>query len=135
MGSNIWSAYVRAVSPRAERQEDIAAKIGVKQATVSRWLTGKSVPDEGAPVAAFAKAYGRNVLEAFVAAGLLTEEDAGRGLPVSSRRFLAGLRDAATSSDGAVYDAIRRNPRLGNSLSQDQAAGLDQSHKRARRRS
>lgn len=98
----LWSVYVDAVAPREQhRQEDIAEASGVTQATVSRWLNGKVVPDRAVEVAAFAKAYGRNVLEAFVAAGLLSEDEIGRGLPASSRRYLAELRERSAEEEGA----------------------------------
>lgn len=95
MTTTLWSAYVAAVAARAgvERQQDIGDRVGVSQAAVSRWVRGLQVPDEPAVVAAFAKAFDRNVLEAFVVAGMLDEDDAGRGLPRSSRTFLAQLRE------------------------------------------
>lgn len=92
----IWADYVRAVvamtTPGAD-QTTIAKKAGTTQGTISRWMGGRYLPDKAAPVAAFAQAYGRNVLEAFVAAGMLDEETAGRGLPASSVWFLRSLSD------------------------------------------
>lgn len=105
MGSSLWSAYVRSVAPR-ERQEDIAEKTGVSQSTISRWASGTVVPSEPAKVAAFARACGRNVLEAFVAADMLDEADAGRGLSAKSRRYLADLREQA-ATELAARAAIR----------------------------
>lgn len=102
MGTNLWAAYVAAVVPSGERQEDIGKRVGQTQATISRWLSGKTAPDEAAAVAAFAKAYKRNVLEAFVAAGFLDEAEAGSGLPDESRDFLADVRK------DPAYHAFRR---------------------------
>jgi transcriptional regulator with XRE-family HTH domain len=70
-----WWDYVQQVSEGAS-QVDIAKKVDISSATVSRWKTNAAAGDP-APVAAFARAYGRPVLEAFVAAGFLTAEEAG----------------------------------------------------------
>ena len=117
MGTNLWAAYVAVVVPSGERQEDTGKRVGQTQATISRWLNGKAAPDEAAAVAAFAKAYNRNVLEAFVAAGFITEAEAGRGLPAESRRALVlrlgGYRISEIShrlhtSQAAVQRALAR---------------------------
>lgn len=114
MGSNIWAAYVRAVTS-GEKQEVTAEKIGQSQGNISKWKTGKVVPDEAAVVAQFAQAYGRNVLEAFVAAGFLGESDAGRGLPAASRRYLAEVRrdhEEAAAALAAIRERLpARSPR------------------------
>lgn len=54
-------------------QEAIGEKVGMSQSAVGRWKMSSPKP-EG--VAAFARAFNRPVLEAFVAAGFLTDEDA-----------------------------------------------------------
>lgn len=108
METDLWAVYVTVVSAGAEeRQQDVAERSGVTQATISRWAGGKATPTNPAKVAAFAKAYGRNVLEAFIAAGMLEEEDAGRGLPARSRRYLAELRGLPAGVDPVAYLAIR----------------------------
>ncbi|WP_374457753.1 helix-turn-helix domain-containing protein [Nocardioides sp.] len=109
----IWAHYVRTVAESEEPGSDqaaIAARVGVSQGTVSRWLGGRYLPDKAAVVAAFAKAYGHNVLEAFVAAGMLTELEAGRGLPATSRRFLQQLSEGTST----VYDAMAAHPDQGD---------------------
>lgn len=68
-----WWQYVQSITEGAQ-QKDIASNLGVDQSTVSRWKTG--VPGKPENVAALARAYRRPVLEAFVAAGFLTERDA-----------------------------------------------------------
>lgn len=90
---NLWARYVREVTQGAT-QSDVAAKCEppVNQSTVGRWLRGDYTPTDAATVAAFALGHGRNVLEAFVAAGMLTEADAGEGLPKESVDYLAALR-------------------------------------------
>lgn len=70
-----WSTYVRALT-RDEPQDRVGRKAGVNGSTVHRWRNG-SRPGRPAEVAALAVAYGGNVLEAFVAAGYLTPEQAG----------------------------------------------------------
>lgn len=72
--SVMWWDYVQQVAKGA-KQAEIAEKAGVNQVTVSRWKKGA---DSARPenVAAFARAYDRPVLEAFVAAGFLTAEEA-----------------------------------------------------------
>ena len=70
-----WSRYVHALT-RGEPQDAVGRKAGVNGSTVHRWRNG-SRPGRPAEVAALAVAYGGNVLEAFVAAGYLTAEQAG----------------------------------------------------------
>lgn len=67
-----WWQYVTAVGGGAS-QAAIARRAGLSPATVSRWQSSEPHPRN---VAAFALAYGRPVLEAFVAAGFLTDEQA-----------------------------------------------------------
>lgn len=72
-----WSTYVTRLT-RGETQQQVADRIKVAdQTTVGRWRKGTTTPRDTAVVAAFAQAYGGNVLEAFVAAGFLTREEAG----------------------------------------------------------
>lgn len=84
--AHAWSAYVRRVIGD-DRQADAAARTGVDQTTISRWLN----PRPGAvgslrihPVVAFARGYEQPVLEALLAAGLLEPgdiEDRGQLVP------------------------------------------------------
>lgn len=76
---NTWYDYVRHISGNAT-QKTIAEAADVDQTTVSRWKEGAFSPSPGA-VSALARNYGRNVLEAFVAAGFLTDEEAGTPPP------------------------------------------------------
>lgn len=77
---NTWSEYVRSLAG-TEPQESVGEKVGVSGSTISRWRNGKSKPVP-AEAASFAVKYGGNVLEAFVAAGFLTDEEAGIQPPV-----------------------------------------------------
>lgn len=68
-----WWEYVERVA-QTSRQRDISDKTSLDPSAVSRWKTGH-VP-KADMVATFARAYGRPVLEAFVAAGFLTAAEA-----------------------------------------------------------
>lgn len=69
-----WWAYVERVAS-GDSQATIAAAARVSPPTVSRWSTQKQGVDPQ-NVATFARSYGRPVLEALVAAGFLTAEEA-----------------------------------------------------------
>lgn len=70
-----WIDYVREVAGQDAPQTEIARAAKVTGPTVSRWLSGgQGVAPEAA--AEFARHYRRPVLEAFVAAGFLTAEEA-----------------------------------------------------------
>lgn len=69
-----WGTYVTEHSGN-DINRVVAAKIGVTEPNVSRWKRTDQVP-RAETVAAFARAYGRPVLEAFVAAGFLTAREA-----------------------------------------------------------
>lgn len=72
-----WSTYVKRMT-RGQTQQQVADQAKVAdQTTVGRWRRGTTSPKDPAVVAAFAQAYGAPVLEAFVAAGFLTREEAG----------------------------------------------------------
>lgn len=68
-----WWSYVEQVTEGAAG-EQIARRLEVSGATVSRWKTVTPRPEMAAR---FAREYGRPVLEAFVAAGFLTGIEAG----------------------------------------------------------
>lgn len=90
----MWIAYVRAVIGD-DTQTRAGERTMLGQTTIGRWLNGAKAPTEAAKVAAFAQGYGRNVLEAFVAAGMLTDDQASKGLSAKSRMFLRSLSDPA----------------------------------------
>lgn len=90
--NDTWIRYVRTVIGE-DTQTRAGERTQLGQTTIGRWLNGAKAPTEAAKVAAFAQGYGRNVLEAFVAAGMLSEEQAGAGLPKSSVWFLRSLSD------------------------------------------
>lgn len=69
-----WSDYVREVIGD-DQQVEAARKSGLDQTAISRWLKNDHVPKPEL-AARFARAYNRPVIEAFVAAGFLTPEEA-----------------------------------------------------------
>ena len=85
-----WPEYVRGLS-RGDNQVAIEARTSIDQGTVSRWLRGKTTPSP-AQAAKFAQSYEGNVLEAFVAAGFLTAEEAG--IPPAAPQGFAAMIDA-----------------------------------------
>jgi len=76
MSMKEWSAFVRRVSG-GKNQLEIAAKTGLAQTNIGRWLRGESVLPKAQSVVAFARAYGQSPIEALVAAGFITAEEAG----------------------------------------------------------
>lgn len=84
---NIWAQYVSELT-RGHRIEDVGKVAGVNGSTVSRWKRGESpAPRNPAVAAKLAVTYGGDVIEAFIAAGYLTAEEAGR----KSERPLSGV--------------------------------------------
>lgn len=73
-----WHEYVQRVIGE-DRQVEVARKTGLDQATISRWLNPATSMSRrtSQSVAAFARGYGRSVLEAFVVAGFLSKSEAG----------------------------------------------------------
>lgn len=101
-----WITYTATVSDGATLST-IARKIGISHSTVSRWSNTDPKPKD---VVAFARAYGRPVLEAFVAAGFITESDA-QARPASlsvlkSTELLEELRRRITP-DGQIHSSPR----------------------------
>ena len=139
-----WPEYVRRLS-RGDNQVTIEARTSIDQGTVSRWLNGKTTPSP-AQAAKFAQSYDGNVLEAFVAAGFLTAEEAGVP-PVAPQGFAAmidadpdlspeakihikdqyGLLKAASAQSRALQlcEQILRNGKLDDETRQRLLATLD----------
>jgi hypothetical protein len=70
-----WSAYVRRVVGTMN-QIDIAARTGLAQTNVGRWLRGAPGQPRANSAVQFARAFDQSPLEALVAAGYLTAEEA-----------------------------------------------------------
>lgn len=104
---SMWAAYLEAVSGE-DTQTDIANRLGIAQSTVSRWLDGRTVPTNSAVVAKFAQVYGRNPIEAMVAAGMLDLITAGAALTDDDRKFLRRVGATNRSrSDAAATKRLR----------------------------
>lgn len=97
-GANrLWAAYVQAVAGNMPAQaivDRIAERVGsgISQPTVSRWMRGQFSGElKPANVAAFATAFDRPVLQAFLAAGLLSRSDVEKGLTADDIVFVVNL--------------------------------------------
>lgn len=75
-----WSEYVVRICG-SDQGRDFEAKTGLDGSTLSRWKSGRGGGVNAEKVAAFARGYGRPVLEAFVEAGFISEEEAGAAPP------------------------------------------------------
>lgn len=116
--NRLWASYVAAVAgdmPAQAIADQIAERVGkgVTQPTVSRWLNGRHSGElRPGSVAAFATAFDRPVLEAFLAAfltsGLLSVKDVENGLDSDSVAFVIGLETSNVSSPRRSSRARRR---------------------------
>lgn len=92
-----WEAFVRNTIG-TDQQKQAAVRAGIDQSAISRWLkTG--TPGTAENVAAFARGYNRPVLEAFIAAGFLTEKEA-KARP-------AGRPDFSQLSNDELLELVR----------------------------
>lgn len=94
-----WWEYVQRIAGTSSPSE-IGRQTGLGPSSVSRWVVSSPKPDS---VRQFAHAYHRPVLEAFVAADFLTEEEAG------VTKVPADLYDVAT--DALLAELRRRTAR------------------------
>lgn len=95
-----WWSYVERVGKGAS-QKVIAEESGVDAGALSRWKTGQTPRPSAELAIQFARAYGRPPTEALVAAGFITEEEAGQAIEVHS-----GLTEA--SSDDLIREVRNR---------------------------
>lgn len=115
-----WNEYVERVAGD-ETQATIAHKLGVSGPTISRWKKFGPRPEN---VSTFARVYDRPVLEAFVAAGYITPEEANEQPTAApsltslsndelvnelARRLKAGEGDASTPLTHAAGSAAKAN--------------------------
>lgn len=96
-----------------DQQKEAAAKARLDQSAISRWLN-TGTPGRAENVAAFARAYNRPVLEAFVAAGFLTATEA------KQRPTAAPSLDSF--SDDQLVEEVRRRMKRGGEHGGDTAA-------------
>lgn len=76
MNMEDWSDYVRRIAGGLNQLE-IAAKTGLAQTNIGRWMRGEHVIPKAESVVAFARAFNEPPVEALVAAGYITAEEAG----------------------------------------------------------
>lgn len=69
-----WPQYVRSIT--TDNNAEIARRSTIDATTVGRWYSDNTPHVRPGTATLFARAYGRPVLEAFVAAGLLEASDA-----------------------------------------------------------
>lgn len=72
-GETRWWKFVEETT-RGAKQTEIAARADIDQSHISRWYRG--YPPSVQFVTRFARAYGVNVQQALVEAGMITEEEA-----------------------------------------------------------
>lgn len=76
MANDDWAGYVRRVTA-GMTQVQASDTTGVAQTAISRWLRGGTDAPRAEYVVAFARALGQNPVEALIAAGYLTKQEAG----------------------------------------------------------
>lgn len=76
MAVESWSQYVSRVAG-TYTQIQIAKKSGLSQASVGAWLRGEPGVPRAESVITFARAFNQSPIAALVAAGYLTDEEAG----------------------------------------------------------
>lgn len=96
MGTTWWD-YVQSIVA-TDRQREIARRAGVGETVISKWKSGTHEPDVKS-VVKFAHAYGRPVLEALIAAGAITAEDAQVAVTIP---HVAGIPDAVLIAELAA---------------------------------
>lgn len=109
MSAENWQQYVRRVT-RNMTQSRIADLTGAAQTNIGRWLRGETPAPKAESVVAFARALGHEPLEALIAAGYLTPEEAGATVKVSpslagitTRQLLDELDRRIVSGDGGIH--------------------------------
>lgn len=103
-----WWEYV--VKVAGDNQAEIAYKSGLSQPSIWRWQKNVPKPQN---VATFARAYNRPVIEAFVAAGYLDEDEAEHTLVID--RKAADLSDAELLAE--VESRVRHARELQDAVS------------------
>lgn len=102
-----WAEYVRSVIDD-DKQLVVAAKTGINQTTISRWLNGDNDRRTRAEtVVQLARTYDANVLEALAAAGIISDDEAGtppptRRVDISSVSTSMLLRELGKRTQGQV---------------------------------
>ena len=78
---NTWSDYVHHHT-KGLTQVQVAEKTGIAQSNVGRWLRGEPGTPKAESVIALARAFNQPPVEALIAAGYITAEEAGAAIKV-----------------------------------------------------
>lgn len=73
--SGDWATFVKQ-HVGTDTQDTVSRRTGIGQPTISRWLRGTHTTPSAPNVVAFARAYGIPPVEALVAAGVITSDEA-----------------------------------------------------------
>lgn len=114
-----WSQYVR-THAGDDLNRVVAERTGVSEPNVSRWKNSGQTP-RAEHVAAFARSYHRPVLEAFIAAGFLTPEEA-RARPAAAPDYSQLSNDELLK---LVRERMREDGGSGGDTAAKTPAGLD----------
>ncbi len=80
--SETWAQYVRRAT-HGTTQVQLALVTGVAQTAIGRWLRGETEAPRAESVVSFARAIGKPPVEALVAAGYLTPNEAAQRIEVT----------------------------------------------------
>ena len=97
-----WSDYVKRVGGRMTHAQ-MAEQSGVAVSNIGRWIRGEPGLPRAESVIAFARAFGQSPLEALIAAGYLSMDEAG-----ATPRLRTPLRDFSYGE--LVGELQRRDP-------------------------
>lgn len=78
---NAWTYYVQRLT-KGLTQTETAAKTGIAQTNIGRWLRGEPGAPKAESVVALARAFGEPPIEALLAAGYITAEEAGAAIEI-----------------------------------------------------
>jgi transcriptional regulator with XRE-family HTH domain len=81
MSNENWAEYVRRTTA-SMTQTEVAELTGVAQTVIGRWLRGEIEAPRAESVVSFARALGHEPVEALVAAGYLTADEAAATIEV-----------------------------------------------------
>jgi len=98
----LWTDYVRRIAENLNQLE-IAAKTGISQTNIGRWLRGAPGLPKADNVVQFARAFSQPPVEALMAAGYITYDEAGVQATLPTTR--TPLRDY---SDRELFDELSR---------------------------
>lgn len=100
-----WANFVRDIT-HGDMQTVIAQRSGIHQTTISRWLNGESTRMRAETIVQLARSYDANVLEALIAAGVITPTEAGVAararVDVSTIATSTLLREVSRRTQGAA---------------------------------